>query len=237
MTPTTGLRARVRAELTQEIKEEARRQLAEAGAASLSLRAVAREVGMVSSGIYRYFKSRDQLLTALIIDAYDDLGVSVEAADVWLPTHRVRPTVERLLPCGASLGVAHPHEYALSTVRPFPAIAPLRTPSSQPAGNPGTGRPSSATRPAPVGFEAPSSPNWRRTSRSSGSRGVPHGSIALHGVPMDAIIRALEAWTQLFGAVNFEIFGRLIGTVEDVDALFDQTVKDMAAFVGIANQP
>jgi hypothetical protein len=52
-------------------------------------------------------------------------------------------------------------------------------------------------------------------------------------VPRNAIVRALEAWMQLFGTVNFEIFGRLIGVVEDVDALFDQTLKDMAAFVGI----
>ena len=81
MPSTSGLRARVRAELTQEIKDEARRQLAEEGASSLSLRAIARHLDMVSSGIYRYFKSRDQLLTALIVDAYEALGTAVEEAD------------------------------------------------------------------------------------------------------------------------------------------------------------
>ena len=63
-------RERARAELTQEIKDEARRQLASSGADALSLRAVARELGMVSSALYRYFPSRDDLLTALIMDAY-----------------------------------------------------------------------------------------------------------------------------------------------------------------------
>ena len=76
----TGARARVRAEITQEILDAARRQLAEQGSASLSLRAVAREVGMVSSAVYRYFPSRDHLLTALIVDAYDSLGAAVERA-------------------------------------------------------------------------------------------------------------------------------------------------------------
>ena len=57
-------------------QEEARRQLAETGAHGLSLRAVARELGMVSSALYRYFPSRDDLLTALIIDAYDAWGRS-----------------------------------------------------------------------------------------------------------------------------------------------------------------
>src|ERR1700749_3971729 len=73
-------RERARAELTREIKEEARRQLAETGAHGLSLRAVARELGMVSSALYRYFPSRDDLLTALIIDAYDALGEVAERA-------------------------------------------------------------------------------------------------------------------------------------------------------------
>src|SRR5689334_19819235 len=77
---TTGLRARVRAELITEIKTSARRHLATDGA-NLSLRAVARDLGMVSSAIYRYFPSRDDLLTALIIDAYNDLGEAVEQAE------------------------------------------------------------------------------------------------------------------------------------------------------------
>ena len=75
-----GARARARMEVTAAIKDEARRQLAAEGAAKLSLRAVARELGMVSSALYRYFPSRDDLLTALIIDAYDSLGESAEAA-------------------------------------------------------------------------------------------------------------------------------------------------------------
>src|ERR1700710_239452 len=74
-------RARPRAELTVEIKETARRHLAESGSAGLSLRAIARDLGMVSSAVYRYFPSRDELLTALIIDAYDAVGEAAEQAD------------------------------------------------------------------------------------------------------------------------------------------------------------
>src|SRR5690348_11684700 len=79
-TPSTSIRARVRAEMTDEIKRVALRHLATDGAA-LSLRAVARDMGMVSSAIYRYFASRDELLTALIIDAYDAMGAAAEKAD------------------------------------------------------------------------------------------------------------------------------------------------------------
>src|SRR3954466_6330773 len=80
MSTARGARARARIEVTAAIKDEARRQLAAEGAAKLSLRAVARELGLDSSALARYFPSRDDLLTALIIDAYDSLGETAESA-------------------------------------------------------------------------------------------------------------------------------------------------------------
>ncbi len=80
MSTIRGARERARVEVTAAIKDEARKQLAAEGAAKLSLRAVARELGMVSSALYRYFPSRDELLTALIIDAYDAIGEVAESA-------------------------------------------------------------------------------------------------------------------------------------------------------------
>src|SRR5689334_19903959 len=114
-----SIRARVRAEMTEEIKTIARRHLASDGA-NLSLRAVARDLGVVSSALYRYFASRDELLTALIIDAYNAMGDAVEAADAMLP----RADLE-----GRWLAIAHgirewalaqPHEYALIYGSPVP---------------------------------------------------------------------------------------------------------------------
>ena len=119
-------RERVRAELTAEITDAARRQLAEVGAAALSLRAVAREVGMVSSAVYRYFPSRDDLLTRLIIDGYDDLGVAAEAEDD--PT--AAPAERWLAVCRAvrAWALTHPHEYALLYGSPVPGYsAPVDT--------------------------------------------------------------------------------------------------------------
>ena len=70
----TGIRAKARLETTTEIKRLAREQIASKGAANLSLREIAREMGVASSALYRYFASRDQLLTVLIIESYDDIG-------------------------------------------------------------------------------------------------------------------------------------------------------------------
>ena len=85
MSTIRGARERARIEVSAAIKDEARTQLAQEGAAKLSLRAVARELGMVSSALYRYFPSRDDLLTALIVDAYDAVGAAAESAPAAVP--------------------------------------------------------------------------------------------------------------------------------------------------------
>ena len=121
-------RERVRAELTREITETARRQLATAGASGLSLRAVAKEMGMVSSAIYRYFPSRDDLLTTLIIDGYNAVGAAVEKADAACPAEDYAG--RWLATCRAvrEWALAHPHEYALVYGSPVPGYqAPERT--------------------------------------------------------------------------------------------------------------
>jgi len=137
-------RERARAELTREIKEEARRQLAAVGANGLSLRAVARELGMVSSALYRYYPSRDDLLTALIIDAYNAIGEAAETAIGGVrpgagdePDAGYEPGVgvgvaraRWLAACHAirAWAIARPHEYALIYGSPVPGYrAPQAT--------------------------------------------------------------------------------------------------------------
>jgi len=108
-TTTPTARDRARAELTEEIKAVARRHLAEHGSAALSLRAVAREVGMVSSAVYRYFPSRDDLLTTLIIDAYAAVGDAAAAAASACAT-----------PCAGSCPCAARIMSAISRTAPWP---------------------------------------------------------------------------------------------------------------------
>ena len=118
-----GVRARVRAELTREIAEVARRHLASDGAAALSLRAVARELGMASSAVYRYFPSRDDLLTALIIDAYDALGEAAEKADAERPRADLLGRWQAACAAVRAWALDHPHEYALVYGSPVPGYA------------------------------------------------------------------------------------------------------------------
>ena len=121
-------RERVRAEITREITDTARAQLAASGAAALSLRAVARDLGMVSSAIYRYFASRDELLTALIIDGYNAIGAAVEHADATCARDDYRGRWLAGCRAARAWAVAHPHEYALIYGSPVPGYqAPADT--------------------------------------------------------------------------------------------------------------
>jgi AcrR family transcriptional regulator len=235
-TPARNARARARDELTQEIKAAARRQLRDVGGAALSLRAVAREVGMVSSAVYRYFPSRDDLLTALIVDAYDALGDAAEAAgadhpgatslDHWLAVTRAARTWAR----------EHRHEFELVFGTPVPGYkapedtirAAARVPlellrivrnASTSAGEVGTTADAArARRPLPSSLVA----DLTRL-REQAAPEVDERTLA----------RAVMAWTTLIGAISFELFGHLNNVIEDLDAWFDYVMTGCADDLGL----
>ena len=227
-------RERARSELTREIKEEARRQLADAGANGLSLRAVARELGMVSSALYRYYPSRDELLTALIIDAYDAIGSAAERAagrpapsarDRWVAAcHAIRDWAR-----------SHPHEYALIYGSPVPGY---RAPEA-------TIGPASRVPLAFSGLLARAVADGELSVPPAGAPALPPGdglaaqaalltdALGLPGVPPDALVSAVIAWTQLFGMISFELFGQFVGSLEPADAFFAWAVDQMADYAGL----
>jgi AcrR family transcriptional regulator len=230
---TTTARARVRAELTREITEAARRQLATEGAAGLSLRAVARELGMASSAVYRYFASRDDLLTALIMDAYDAIGAAVEEADASVA--RRSDLVGRWMALAHAVrqwALEHPSEYALIYGSPVPGYrAPVDTigPASR-LTNVLLRILEDGVRERLVDRGGSLPPVVRADLRQLRER------VAV-AVPEPVLFRGLLAWTQLFGAVSFELFGQLQNVVEEPAALFDAGMRLTAERIGLRNRP
>ncbi|MQA96215.1 MAG: TetR family transcriptional regulator [Streptosporangiales bacterium] len=228
-------RERARAELTREIKEEARRALAASGAHDLSLRAVARALGMASSAVYRYFPSRDELLTALIIDAYDALGHDVETADGAAPPGDFRARWRAA--CGAVRDWARrtPHEYALVYGSPVPGYqAPEATIGSAARVPVVLLRIAGAAHAAgELTVPAAARPPGDRLvgqARRVAERLTDVGTL---GLPYDAIVRIATVWTQLFGLIGFELFGHLANTFDPADELFAYSVEQMADAVGL----
>jgi AcrR family transcriptional regulator len=221
-------RDRARAELTAEITAIARRQLGEVGAAALSLRAVARELGMASSALYRYFASRDDLLTRLIIDGYDALGAAAEPADDPKAPSRMR----WLAVCRAvrAWALAHPHEYALLYGSPVPGYrAPADTVEAAARVGVVLGR---ILGDAARRGELLTATGERDTGLVSDAAVAVLGGE--HPALDDAVrVRALLAWSALYGTISFELFGHFVGSVEDADRYFDRAMADLAALIGL----
>jgi AcrR family transcriptional regulator len=230
-------RERARAELTREIKEEARRQLAAVGADALSLRAVARSLGMVSSALYRYFPSRDDLLTSLIIDAYNALGDAVEAAAASIAAANGRARWGSVCHATRNWALANPHEYALIYGSPVPGYrAPEATiaPAARlPLAFLRILRDAAAAGALPAPRPAPAPPLRGPLAGQAAALAAALDEADAPRVPPDALVRAVIAWTQLFGMVSFELFGQFVGSFEPADAFFDHAVAQMAAFVGL----
>ena len=206
----------------------ARRHLAERGSAALSLRAVAREVGMVSSAVYRYFPSRDDLLTALIIDAYDAVGACAESAE---REGRTRALDLRWLGvCEAvrSWALANAHEYALIYGSPVPGYA---APESTIV--PASRVPLVLLRLLADGFSsgeiaAGEQPLMSRTIRSD------FGELRRDfapGVPDAVLSRGLCVWAQVLGNINLEMFGHLHNVVHDYDGFFTLQMHGACEFL------
>jgi AcrR family transcriptional regulator len=227
---TTGLRARVRAELITEIKTSARRHLATDGA-NLSLRAVARDLGMVSSAIYRYFPSRDDLLTALIIDAYNDLGEAVEQAEQAV----ARPDfAERYAATAHAIrdwARANPPEYALLYGSPVPGYA-APPDTIAPAGRPVVVLISMLREATEAGaIRPPATPRLPKTTRAELKRIISEPEFS--GIGESLLAVAIGIWAQLFGLISFELFGRLINAIDDHDGFFGFQVRRQIADLGL----
>lgn len=224
---TTGARARVRRELTTEIKQIALAQLAADGGAALSLRGIAREMGMASSSLFRYFRSRDALLTALIIDSYGALADAAESAEA--RTHDESVEERWMAICHGVRGwaVAHPHEYALIFGSPIPGYA-----AGQDTVGPASRVPlllGALLEDLPAhGANSHQPPAVVRQALD------PVRAMMPPGVPDDLLVRGLMAWTYLFGALSFELFGHRHDVIADDEVFFDHEVRRLAAVLGLA---
>jgi AcrR family transcriptional regulator len=223
-------RERVRRELTREIKETALAQLASGGGTALSLRRIAREMGMASSALFRYFPNRDALLTALIIDSYSSLAQAAEAAEARVHEGSVGDRWMAICHGVRDWALAHPHEYALIFGSPIPGYA----------APPGTVAPASRV-PLLLGDllgdlvnDRSCDPNAHPEPPEEVQRALdPVRSLLPAGVPSELAVRGLMAWTYLFGAVSFEVFGHRHNVIADYEVFFGHEVRRLATVLGL----
>ena len=228
---TQSRRERQRAATIDEIKQIARQHMAEKGAAALSWRAIAREMGMTSPALYRYFASRDDLVTALIGDAYHSLAIALQLARDAQPESDHAARVLQTAHAYRNWALAHPADYQLIFGTPIP----------------GYHAPPEVTGPAAVQSmmvfisvldAADRAGQLRATDPTPALMAQLQpwiDKLGYTGSPA-AVHFALAGWAQIHGLVSLELFGHLCANLEegDAEALFETEIRAMMARMGVA---
>lgn len=234
MNPPLTPRARARVEAIERIQDLAWAQIAQDGAQSLSLRAIARELGLVSSALYRYFPSREALLTSLVVQAYEDLAAtlqqSVQAGQPVQADDTGASTPERRW---AAVCVAlrqwardEPHRFALIYGTPVPGYAAPRE-TIEPAA-----RVMAQFLQVAADATGPVPPAPAPSAALTGQFRRLEEALELTVAP-DRALAAVTAIGQVFGLLTLELGGQLVGTFEPADELFEATVARGAWMIGL----
>ncbi|QNG20718.1 TetR/AcrR family transcriptional regulator [Rhodococcus triatomae] len=224
-------RERAREQTLRDITRIGREHLATVGAAALSLRAVARDLGVVSSAVYRYVAGRDELLTLLVVDGYTELGDTVDAAVAEHTDPR-----EQFLALGRAVrswALREPARYGLLFGSPVPGY---HAPGEQTT-DPGTRVVVTVLRILErahrVGALTATDPSEMDPALSADMREV-RGEWGFE-IPDAVLARGALVWPALFGVVNFEVFGQYgADSFPHRDELFEHhlgVLADVAGFV------
>lgn len=235
MVEVVNRRDRVRAATVQEIKDAARRHLVAEGPAGVSLRAIARDMGMTAPALYRYFPSLDDLVTALIADLYSELSDALEAARDALPATDI---VGRMMAaCRAFRGwsVRHPREFALTFGSPLPGYQAPQDGPTVAAGKRfggvflGLFAELYARRP----FDAPTEECLNPGVRTEMDRWREELGADL---PLGVMYVFLTCWVRLYGLVTMEVFSHLDFALIAPEPFFEQQLQAMGEALGIGDE-
>lgn len=222
MPAVSSVRDRRRAETVQEIKDAALQQLAEAGPGALSLRGVARAVGMTVQSLYHYFDSRDALLTVLVTDAHHALADAVQAAT---GASRGRPPVERRLAATAAY-----RSWAQENRSAFLLLFGTPVPGFEPLPEAGTGLAARrlATPFVDVVFDGWTPAQLAAVELPEG--GEPIAAVQSPGLalPAGALALFIELRARMHGLIVLELLGHLHPLNDVGGALFSAAMHRMS---------
>lgn len=215
----------------QDITRIGRDHLTRHGAEALSLRGVARDLGVVSSAVYRYVRSRDELLTMLVVDAYGELGDAVDAAVAGVADTDHPEQFRAIGRAVRRWAIAEPSRYALLFGSP---VLGYHAPAEQTTG-PGTRVIVALVELYQRSFTAGTLTveNGVPVPKSlAGDFAAIRDQYGLN-IPDPVMARGLLAWSSLFGAISFEVFQQYgPNTFTDLDALFEHHLEVLLAMLG-----
>lgn len=224
-------RERVREATREEIKSLARRQMAANGTAALALNAIAREMEMVPSALYRYYPDRDALITALLVDAFEGLALALQEAVADLPQ---APYATRLMAAAhvyRSWALEHPIDFQLIFGNPIPGYqAPLQQtgPAMQRVFGVFLDVLQSAHRAGQL---------QAVSSAALESLAVCHPGDFFSAYDPTVMYAGLVGWTTMHGMVMLELFGHLQSALAAPSAFYTARMQSYLAAFGLQSTP
>ena len=211
------MRARFREQVREDVKAAALDQLAAGGAQAISVNAIAKQLGVSGPALYRYFASRDELLTALVIDAYADfrdaLAEAVDTASGSTPDERLRALARAY----RDWALAQPHRYKLLFAPPLPGYdahaEPLAAAARSVMG---------VALGALDGLDLEDTP---QTGDLTAALDRHRDVLAVRGSGAPEFRLAVSMWSRLHGIVSLELGGGFAAMHLDAEALFEHEVQ------------
>lgn len=229
-------RERLRAQTAAEIRAIARRLLEEGGPDAVSLRAIAREMGMTPGALYGYYATRDELVTILIGDVYASLMDAIEAARDAHPPSDAAGRVLAWAEAFRTWSVANPQGFRLVYGDPVLGYQP-------PPGGPAPDAEHRACR-GLIGLVATAWPLLPAHDEAAdhgwddfAPRLVAEVREAFPDLPPSAVGLALRVWGRMHGLVALEVYGHLRAQVRDPAKLYRSEMRDLVASLGLAPWP
>jgi AcrR family transcriptional regulator len=238
MTGVVTRRERGKADTDREIRQQARALLVDRGAEAVTLRAIARRVGMTAPALYRYYASREDLVEHLRLDICTDLAAELTTDLVALPDTDVLGQVLAICRGFRRWAITHPREFALVFASPAEPIGPA---SSDPFS-----RIFLAVAGRVLGMMAlvappdDAVPTELRADLAT-FRASLMGIIAAAGYTVSpgtlgvgTAYAILRFWVRLYGQVTLEVFGRFPFAVANPEQLFEAMLADLVQQVGLS---
>lgn len=208
------------AEMQDRILQAARKQLKSVGPVQLSLRAIARELGVVSSAIYRYVASRDELITRLILQSYHDVGDAVAAACARAdsdPASQFHTWAHAL----RDWALQHPYDWALIYGVPIPGYAAPED----------TIDPATRVNEPVLALYPALRPNLEASPRLDASEAALAALREIVGAKDEGVYGAstamMLAWSSIHGFITLELGHHFEGSAEDTGPVFDALVEQL----------
>jgi AcrR family transcriptional regulator len=234
-------RDRLRAATVEEIIQTARRLLVDSGPEAMSLRAIAREMGMTAPGLYRYFDSHEELLRHVCAGIFTEVGRDIQqairaaAAPAGASDDMTAKLTAKLVAACREFrrwALNHDAEFGLLFGVPLPGLDHGRYDVADECALEFAGTFLTLflemwhAAPFPVPDAGDIDPGLRDQLRR-------YRDALGADIPLGAVLIFLRGWTVLYGAVAMEVFGHMKFALEDAASMFEYTLGDLATLVGL----